>query len=302
MYVLSGNLSTMTVIMKTTLAHLPAIKQKELQTVMAAIRTYKEVEMVILFGSYARGDWIEEYENDGVHFRYQSDYDLLVIVKAQGIFKQRHLENDLMNAIHNTERILTPCSVIVHDIRYFNNQLEEGQYFFSDIKKEGVILYDSGKLNLQEAKPLNHEERYELAKEDFDHWFTDAMGFYRGFEFYMKEKSYNLAAFLLHQAAERYYNALLLVFTRYKSKTHDLDVLRRLTNTLDQRLIKVFPLNNVKEGHHFKLLRDAYIEARYKKKYTITEQELLWLADRVKMLQQLTEVLCKEKMQTFLTE
>jgi uncharacterized protein len=287
--------------MKTTLAHLPAIKQQELQTIMAAIRTYKEIEMVILFGSYARGDWVEEYEDDGVHFRYQSDYDLLVIVKAQGIFKQRHLENDLMNAIHKIERILTPCSVIVHDIRYFNSQLEEGQYFFSDIKKEGVLLYDSGNLNLQEAKRLNQEKRYELAKEDFEHWYTDAVGFYEFFEFGIKKQSYNLAAFQLHQAAERFYNALLLVFTRYKSKTHDLDILRRLTNTLDQRLIKIFPLNNAEEEHHFKLLRDAYIDARYKKKYNITEQELLWLADRVKMLQQLTEALCKEKMRTFLT-
>ncbi len=286
--------------MKTTLTHLPAIKQQELQAIVSVLRAHKDVEMVILFGSYARGDWVEEYEDDGVHFRYQSDYDLLMIVKAQGIFRQRRLETELMNAIHKIDQIHTPCSVIVHDIRYFNTQLEEGQYFFSDIKKEGVVLYDSGSLSLQEAKPLDSEKRYELAKEDFEHWFTDALGFYRVFEFCIKEKSYNLAAFQLHQAAERYYNALLLVFTRYKSKTHDLDVLRRLTNTLDQRLIKVFPLNNADEEHHFKLLRDAYIDARYKKQYTITEQELLWLAERVRLLQQLTETLCKEKMQTFL--
>jgi len=35
-----------------------------------------EAEMIILFGSYACGDWVEyAYEEDGVLYHYQSDYD-----------------------------------------------------------------------------------------------------------------------------------------------------------------------------------------------------------------------------------
>jgi hypothetical protein len=52
----------------------------------------------------------------------------------------------------------------------------------------------------------------------------------------------------------------------------------------------------------FKLLHDAYIDARYNKNYVITEQELLWLAERVKTLQHIVENLCLEKIEIFLAK
>ncbi len=290
--------------MKNSLTHLPVVKQQELKAIVATTRVHLEVEMIILFGSYARGDWVEDaYEEEGVLYRYQSDYDLLVIVRTRSIQKQRRLESDLMNTIHKLSDIHTPFSVIVHDVHYINAQLDEGQYFFSDIKKEGVLLHSTGNLQLREiVKELNPQQRYELAKEDFKHWFTDAVGFHRTATSCIEKHDYNIAAFLLHQAAERSYNAILLVFTRYKPKTHNLEILRRLTHALDQRPFKIFPLSNPEEERLFKLLCDAYIDARYKKNYNITEQELLWLAERVKALQALTESLCMEKMQSFLAK
>jgi uncharacterized protein len=290
--------------MKNYLADLPAEKQQELKTIMAVIRTNPEVEMVILFGSHARGDWVDDrYEEEGIRYHYQSDFDLLVIVKARGIHQQRRLENHLMKAIHQLSDIKTPCSIIVHDMYYINAQLEEGQYFFSDIKKEGILLYSTGHLHLKEVtKQLNPEQRYQLAQEDFEYWFDSAKKFLEAFTFHFQKGYFANAAFELHQVVERLYNGILLVYTRYKPKTHDLEMLRRLTYTLDQRLIKAFPLANFEEERLFKLLCDAYIDARYKKSYTITEQELNGLSERVKVLQQLTGQLCHEKMQSFLAQ
>jgi len=34
-----------------------------------------------------------------------------------------------------------------------NDHLEKGQYFFADIKNEGVLLYDSGQYQLAQEKP-----------------------------------------------------------------------------------------------------------------------------------------------------
>src|ERR1700737_1683402 len=110
--------------MKTTLDYLPAIKQQELQKIVESIRRYPDVEAIILFGSYARGNWVEEYEDDGVHVRYQSDYDLLVIVKTPGHFKQHRLEDDMMADIEKLSGITTPVSIIAHDIGFINRQLE----------------------------------------------------------------------------------------------------------------------------------------------------------------------------------
>lgn len=288
--------------MKNSLIHLPAVKRQELKAIVAAISAHPEVEMIILFGSYARGDWVEDaYEEENVLYHYQSDYDLLVIVRTRSIYKQRRLESDLMKVLHQLPDIHTPFSIIVHDVHYINTQLEEGQYFFSDIKKEGVLLYGTGKVSLKEVtQQLNLGQRYQLAQEDFKHWFGTAKEFWIDFENAFQRGSYSKAVFELHQATENLYNVILLVFVHYKPKTHDLETLRRLTHTLDERFIKAFSLTTPEEERLFKLLRDAYIDARYKKSYNITEQELLWLAERVKALQVLTETICAEKIQSFL--
>jgi uncharacterized protein len=48
--------------MKTSITHIPEQKQKELEKVVEIIKetTYKNIgaEMIILFGSYARGDFV----------------------------------------------------------------------------------------------------------------------------------------------------------------------------------------------------------------------------------------------------
>lgn len=76
--------------MVRTLDHLPAGKRAELAFVVDVLRTAFDEERstrqspalrdgailkIILFGSYARGDWVEDPVG-----RYFSDYDLLVVV------------------------------------------------------------------------------------------------------------------------------------------------------------------------------------------------------------------------------
>lgn len=286
--------------MKTSIEFLPANKQQELHAIVQAIRQYPEIEMIILFGSYARGDWVEEYFEDGEHIQYQSDYDLLIVIKTGSISEQHHLEDAIMTATENIPEIKTPVSPIVHDIQFINQRLRKAQYFFSDIKKQGIVLYDSGQVELAASRELNNKERYHLAKEDFEYEFPKAKKLLKLFNFCLSQQDHSEAAFLLHQATERLYNTLLLVFTRYKPKTHDLRILRRVTNPLDQRLIKIFPQSTSEERRRFILLRNAYVDARYKKSYTITEEELTWLAERISKLMQLTETLCQEKMGSFL--
>ena len=49
----------------------------------------------------------------------------------------------------------------------------------------------------------------------------------------------------------------------------------------------------------FKVLRKAYIDARYKKDYKITKKQLEYLAARVKKLQKLTKNICTQKIKSF---
>jgi uncharacterized protein len=52
----------------------------------------------------------------------------------------------------------------------------------------------------------------------------------------------------------------------------------------------------------FNLLRDAYVDARYRKSYQIKEEELRTLAERVSALHELTERVCREKIEELARE
>ena len=56
---------------------------------------------------------------------------------------------------------------------------------------------------LAEPGNLTPKEVYEAAKEYFEFWHPSAKEFYAGFEFHFERKSFNVAAFQLHQSAER---------------------------------------------------------------------------------------------------
>ena len=57
--------------MKTSLEHLPEPKREQLAAIAALLQAEAPVDMVILFGSYARGDWVEDAETG-----YRSDFDV----------------------------------------------------------------------------------------------------------------------------------------------------------------------------------------------------------------------------------
>ncbi len=284
--------------MKQDICYLPQKKQAELIKLIEVIKEVTNAEMIILFGSYARNEWVEEKYDDN-HFRYQSDFDILVIVETNNDAIQSRFEREIEEKIQNTDFIKTPVSIIVHDIKFVNKRLRNAQYFFTDIKKEGILLYDSGKFHLNEARELLPAERKKLAQEDFDYWFNSANRLFETFYFNLEKKYYSEAAFLLHQITERLYSGILLVFTRYKPNTHDLYVLRKFVNSVDNRLLYLFPFYTIEERNLFKLLKKAYVDARYKPSYVITQEELTKLSCSVEELKHVGELICREKIASF---
>ncbi|ETW97366.1 MAG: hypothetical protein ETSY2_44760 [Candidatus Entotheonella gemina] len=125
------------------------------------------------------------------------------------------------------------------------------------------------------------------------------MNFFDTFQDDLKKQRYKKAAFELHQATERFYSCLLLVLTNYKPNTHNLKLLNSLSILQDERLAEVFPQDSKFQRRRFQLLKRAYVDARYSEHYQITEEELTWLAERVRDLQALTEELCLEKIESF---
>ena len=79
--------------MYTSIEHLPSYKQNELNTLTKLLQQFKEVEMVILFGSYARNTWVEDrYVEKGTLYEYKSDFDILVVTTRDDIYRNYKIE------------------------------------------------------------------------------------------------------------------------------------------------------------------------------------------------------------------
>lgn len=281
--------------MKSTLSHLPQTKQDQLKALTQIILDKVPAEMIILFGSYARGDWVEDYQEK---YEYVSDFDILIVTKdknaAKQVKKSRELDKELM-----ANEAITRTSIIYHSIDFVNDKIERNYYFFVDILKEGIMLFDSGKFALSEPKNLDPAQRVEKSTEEFEHWFESASNFFLSYQDTFNRANFKEAAFLLHQTTERFYAAILLVFTDYKPRIHDIEILGNQVEKLNTNFATVFPKTTAEEERLFILLKKAYIDARYNKNYKIEKEELEYLGSRVTLLKDLTERICRDRIAQF---
>lgn len=280
--------------MKTRPKHLPPHKQDELRRMVETIRSHQDVEMIILFGSHARGDWVEdEYEEDNITYGYHSDYDILIVTADKD--RERDVNHDeKLKAALQPEGKGTRVNFIVHTIQHVNQMLAERRFFFMDILKEGFLLWESGRYSLaRPPKELPPEVMLRHAEEYFGEWMESADGFVDGSGYHQSKGRNKTAAFELHQAAERYITCLLLVHTGYKPKEHDIEKLLTQAAGFDPRFATIFPRNTGAEERLFDLLRRAYVDARYSRSYSISGEELDVIRKHLEELRLVTANTCK---------
>ena len=296
--------------MRSSLDHLPAGKRHELAFVVEvlsqgfaeAIATRDAPDVrdghilkIILFGSYARGDWVEDPVG-----RYFSDYDLLIVVDEERLTDVLDIweaaEKRLLSALSSGARLRTPVSFIVHTLEDVNQQLARGRYFFVDIVRDGIVLLESPGHPFAEPQDLAPEDALAEASAHFEDMVESSDSALLGANFYRSVPKPKDAAFLLHQTVERLYNGLLLVMTLYTPKSHNLIRLRQLCEALDPTLAEIWPKTTKFEKRCFELLRGAYVKARYSRHYQITAEELDWIGGRVEILRALVQDICEARL------
>lgn len=287
--------------MRTELDHLPETKRRELERVVQilfedfeAATAHKShahlkngrILKIVLFGSYARGDWVADPIGG-----YFSDYDLLVVVDHEALTDVvdywAKADDRLMREHTIAKRLSAPVNFIVHSLKDVNDQLRKGRYFFTDILRDGIALYEAEGHEFAKPEPLTPEAALAEAEGYFEEWFESADRIRRSVQFFIQDGGPKEAAFALHQAAERLYHGLLLVLTLYSPKSHKLNFLRSQAERISPALIDVWPRDTRLAQRNFELLRRAYVEARYSPNYKITSDELAWLGERLTALQTL---------------
>jgi predicted nucleotidyltransferase/HEPN domain-containing protein len=299
--------------MRTDLDHLPANKQRELErvkqiifeefadSIALATMSWKKkgrIDKIILYGSYARGGWVDEpHTAKG----YRSDFDLLIIVSDKRLTDKVEfwpkIEDRLDRELAIDKTLHTPVNLIIHTMQEVNDGLAHGRYFFMDIAKDGIALYEYDDKELHKPKPKTPDEALDMAQEYFDEWFPSAMKRFEISKFDLEKGYLKDAAFDTHQAAERLYHCVLLVCTFYTPHVHNLGFLRTQAERLDMRLVDVWPRELKSDRRHFEKLKEAYVKARYSKHYRITEEELRWLGARVEELGRVVHAICSERLE-----
>lgn len=290
--------------MQNGVDHLPVVQQDELACAIQilldefgvatsrATQSWKKngkVEAVILFGSYSRNDWVDEPANG-----YQSDLDLLVIVSHKDLTDVAEYWYVAEDKIQRDATIARPVNVIVHTLDEVNQGLTRGDYFWTDIARDGIALYELPSVALATPKPLTAADAHEMASKYFDEklgdvdvWLETASAQQARADDSIRYRRH--AAFNLHQAAESAYSCFLLVRTHYRPRSHNLKFLRSLSEDSDPRLIDSWPRATKKDRHRFELVKRAYVEARYVTGYAVSSDDLQAITAAVHKLREIVE-------------
>lgn len=270
--------------MRKDVDHLPPIQQQELERVTQilmdeftvaisrATQPWKKsgkIQKVVLFGSYARGDWVDEPDNG-----YQSDYDLLIIVSHPDLTDIAEYWYVAEDRIMRDPAIARPVNIIVHTLDEVNQGLTRGEYFWVDIARDGIALYDLPGTPLAMPKPLTPTDAYKMASDYYADWLRKVNDAIDIAEFCLAKGKWNDAAFTLHQAAERAYICYLLVRSQYVPRSHNLKFLRSLAEDKEPALIDCWPRATKLDRRRFELAKRAYVEARYSASYEIGIDDL----------------------------
>jgi uncharacterized protein len=292
--------------MRTTIDHLPQLQQDELARVVRILmeefetataratqptRRGGKIYKIILFGSYARNDWVDEPENG-----YQSDFDLLIVVSHADLTEIADYWYVAEDRILRDPAIGRPVNIIVHSLDEVNQALKRGEYFWVDIARDGIALYELPRHELAVPMPASAKDVFVMTKAYFEDWLGKVDSSLKGADFYLSEAELKDAAFTLHQATERAYACFLLVRTLYFPRSHNIKFLRSLAEDNEPRLIEAWPRASKLERRRFELLKRAYVEARYSANYQIGREDLDALAVSVRRLRDLVEQVSLERL------
>ncbi len=271
------------------LDYLPADKVAELGVIVGRICGVEGVAMVVLFGSYARGDYklVREGEQKRV-----SDYDLLVVMQAgmdgdTAWYEMAGMFKDI--GVH--------VQLVVEEIGLINGALMEKQYFYTDIKREGKVLFDTGDVQLADSVALTAGRRVEMATEDFEYWYSKVDEFWKYAGIAIPEGDLSLASFMLQQVVEMCYTCVEMVFDHYNPCEHDLEILRNRVMVYDIRFGDQLTTETVEKKILFKGLNFAYIGGRYRteKQFPVCLEQIAYWRDEAEKVMSLTREVCEER-------
>jgi HEPN domain-containing protein len=218
--------------------------------------------------------------------------DLLVIINntCQTSFKE--YETIIKLACINYSNV----HFSIHQSNVIAAQISEGHIFYSVACTKENLVYDNGKAPLTVAPTAVTSAVKEKAIHHFTTAFARAQSFLASAKHHVETGEKEIAAFMLHQAAELTFRAVAMGLLGNSTRTHSLKELNKLCRRCTPQLNDILPANNEYEDELLNLLDRAYLNARYADAYEVHEKHLETLLKRVTLLQATAKQMFDEKM------
>ncbi len=262
-------------------------------------------KMIMLFGAHAHahgalnGSSTDVLHGNGV---YTPDYELLVILDQCKLVRRLDLFQTITHRFHADPKTSDgiELSFLTKSCAEINHRLRLGSAFYSDIKREGIVLHRAEDFQLARCRSIEPIQRQIAARRALRWWSRSASDSLFAFEVFVDRRRYRRAAFELHQAAEFLYTGIVTVFTGHQSRSHNLRRLERRVSNLAPAFFGLLgPAAGNGDGRLFGLLNAAYVQGRYNGAFRVTRRQLDELATRVRQLQKATKRICRERIKSY---
>jgi len=219
----------------------------------------------------------------------KQDYFLLLV--TEGSARIEHTIQDFINA-HFKLGVVT---VLAHGKRAILEALKARNRFFTNIYRNGTMLYSSEVLIPENANVTNSVTSSFLIDASYlDHRLLIIEGFLSGAKECLSNLQLNTCLFMLHQVTEQCCLTLIRIHLGYQSDIHNLRRLLQLCCCFSIEPIQVFLAGTKEDERLFNILVRSYSETRYSDGFLADKKDVHLLFHRVELFLELTKSICNK--------
>lgn len=198
---------------------------------------------------------------------------------------QRQLQC-IASTIEDSCRNIASVIALVHRPSRLNRSRGDNLFFSNALKCP--LIYHSGEILLPFITAISHDLR-EKELLIWRRWTDQGKDFLKGGEYYLNIRADQAALFSLQQAAECFLMAIIRVVNGYTTNIHNLSTLLNITRMFTNDIANVFDLENQGGKQLFNVLKNAYINVRYKDTYEADKQDVRAIYPYIKKLMVVVE-------------
>ncbi len=190
---------------------------------------------------------------------------------------------EIANQVEESCRPVAKVTMLVHHASMLFTAIKRQDHFFNHVLSCPVV-YLSGELLPPAQKPDSSLRSEGAVAFNWDRWKKQGDDFLSGASHHMINRAYNAALFCLHQCAECFLIALVRGVLDYRVNNHNLSRLLSISKMFTADLSALFDLDDASDKELFDVLKNAYVNVRYRDHYEADAQTVEELEERVRRL------------------